>query len=150
MRLFFYGTLLDPDVQALVLGRVLGPRELIAASLRHYRRVYIAGRAYPMILPHRGGAVEGAVAGDLGRDDLARIALYEGDDYGLERHLVSPIATDQDSTPAPIAAWLYRGRSHARPSTRPWQLAAWQVKEKASYLRDTRAWLESRLPQRER
>jgi hypothetical protein len=150
MQLFFYGTLLDPDVQALVLGRALGPNELIAANLHHFRRVYIAGRAFPMILPHRGGAVDGAVAGGLSRDDLARIALYEGDDYGLERHLVIPAASEKDSTRAPIAAWLYRGRRHARPSTRSWQLAAWQAKEKASYLRDTRAWLESRLPQRER
>lgn len=149
MRLFFYGTLLDPDVQALVLGRALDPGELIAASLHHFRRVYIASRAYPMILPHRGGAVDGVVTGDLSRDDLARIALYEGEDYELERHTVSPAATDQGSAAA-IAAWLYRGRRHARPSTRPWQLAAWQAKEKASYLRDTRAWLESRLPQRER
>ena len=149
MRLFFYGTLLDPDVQTLVLGRALGPAELAPANLPHYRRVYIAGRAYPMILPHRGGAVDGAVAAHLSRDDMARIALYEGDDYGLERHMVIPLTADQQPSDA-ISAWLYRGRRHARPSTRPWQLAAWQAKEKASYLRDTRAWLESRLPQQKR
>lgn len=147
MRLFFYGTLLDPDVQALVLGRALESAELAPATLPHYRRVYIAGRAYPMILPHRGGAVDGAVAVRLSRDDLARIALYEGDDYGLERHMVTP-QTGAGPFADAIAAWLYRGRRHARPSTRLWQLAAWQAKEKASYLRDTRAWLESRLPQR--
>ncbi len=149
MRLFFYGTLLDSDVQALVLGRALAPVEWAPANLPHFRRVYIAGRAYPMILPHRGGEVDGAVATHLSRDDLARIALYEGDDYALERHRVIPLIAEQRSSDA-ISVWLYRGRRHARPSTRPWQLAAWQANEKASYLRDTRVWLESRSPQRAR
>ena len=151
MRLFFYGTLLDPDVQSLVLGRVLGSHELTPASLRHFRRIYIAGRAYPMILPHRGGAVDGAVAGRLSKDDLARIALYEGDDYRLERHTVFPDASaDQTSAPAPMSAWLYRGLPTTRPSTREWRLAVWQAKEKASYVRDTREWLENQSPRRER
>ena len=141
MRLFFYGTLLDPDVQSLVLGRVLGPRDLIPANLRHFRRVYIAGRAYPMILPHRGGVVDGTVAVHLSKDDLARVALYEGDDYRLERHAVFPTGEDQRPAVTPVFAWLFRSRPTTRPSTRAWQLSAWQAREKASYLRDTREWL---------
>lgn len=88
MRLFFYGTLLDSDVQVAVLGRALAPPDLTPAVLRHFRRVYIAGRCYPMVVPHRGGLVEGAVADRLSPDDLARIARYEGADYRLERHQV--------------------------------------------------------------
>lgn len=139
MRLFFYGTLLDADVQSVVLGRVLGRHDLIPAVLRHFRRVYIAGRLYPLVVPQRGAIVEGAVATRLRRDDLARIAIYEGDDYRLERRQV--FAGDP---PAAMAAWLYRSRPSARPSTREWRLASWQASEKARYLREIdtglRAW----------
>ena len=139
MRLFFYGTLLDGDVQAAVLGRPLADRDLMPAVLRHFRRVYIAGRCYPMVVPHRGGLVEGAVAERLSPDDLARIAAYEGSDYRLERHQVfAGDAAQSFPSPPPVAraVWLYRCRASARPSTREWHLAAWQVAEKSVYLRD--------------
>jgi hypothetical protein len=144
VRLFFYGTLLDADVQALVLGRSLAGDELVAAELRHFRRVYIAGRLYPMVLPHRGGAVEGAFTESLSKDELARIAIYEGSEYRLERQSVSPLAENGAATPTElVVVWLHRSRSITRPSTREWRLPAWQAKEKAVYLRDTRLWLAS-------
>lgn len=138
MRLFFYGTLLDADVQALVLGRAFGSQELRPALLRHFRRVYIAGRAYPMLLPHRGGVVEGAVVDRLGQDDLARLQLYEGDGYRLERHSVVRAAGDGDTT-EPLSAWLFRSAPATRPSTREWHLSPWQARYKAAYLREVRA-----------
>lgn len=139
MRLFFYGTLLDSDVQSAVLGRTLAQCDLLPAVLRHFRRVYIAGRRYPMVVPRRGGMVEGAVVERLNRDDLARIAIYEGDDYRRERHLV--FASDHEGptirlAATPLAVWLYRSRPSARPSIREWRLASWQDSEKASYLRE--------------
>jgi hypothetical protein len=143
MRLFFYGTLLDADVQALVLGRSLADDELVPAALRHFRRVYIAGRLYPMVLPHRGGAVDGAFTGTLSKDELARIALYEGSEYRLERRSVYPLAQTGATAAEPVAVWLHRGHPAIRPSTREWRLPAWQAKEKAVYLRDTRHWLAS-------
>jgi gamma-glutamylcyclotransferase (GGCT)/AIG2-like uncharacterized protein YtfP len=138
MRLFFYGTLLDGDVQSLVLGRRLTESELRPALLRHVRRVYVAGHPYPMLLPHRGGGVEGAVADRLSRDDLARIQRYEGDAYRLERHMVCLIGADGRPSAEPVSAWLFRGAPAMRPSTREWRLAAWQARDKAAYLRDIR------------
>jgi len=143
MRLFFYGTLLDPDVQSAVLGRALARHDLTPAILRHFRRVYIAGRPYPMVVPHRGGLVEGAVAEHLSPDDLTRIALYEGEDYRLKRHQVFAGADAGQSAQLAKATarvvWLYRCRSTARPSSREWRLAAWQAAEKSVYLREIEA-----------
>lgn len=139
MRLFFYGTLLDSDVQRAVLGRAMAPSDLTPAVLRHFRRVYIAGRCYPMVLPHRGGLVGGAVAERLSPDDLARIAAYEGDDYRLERHQVYAFNGGQSGSmvrPRARAAWLYRYASRVRSSGRDWQLSAWQAGEKSLYLRE--------------
>lgn len=154
MRLFFFGTLLDADVQALVIGRSLRDHEWVAAERRHFRRVYIAGRLYPMVPPHRGGAVDGAFVETLSRDELARVALYEGDDYRLMRQPVFPLGLPLDADDAaqakPVAAWLYRSGPTVRPSMRDWRLSAWQSKEKVVYLRDTRAWLASQAVGRQR
>lgn len=143
MRLFFYGTLLDPDIQSLVLGRVLDGRDCAPAELRHFRRVYIAGRRYPMLLPHRGGSVAGAVAARLGREDMARLCRYEGEGYRLERHSV--IMVDGAGGQA-VSAWLFRSRPTTRWSTRDWQLDVWQARDKDAYLRDVRDWLTSLPP----
>ena len=137
MRLFFYGTLLDDDIRRLVLGRALDAA-LRPALLRHFRRVYVAGRPYPMILPHRGGAVQGAIAERLGRDELDRIQNYEGDSYRLERQMVLPLDGASGESGAAVAAWLFRGAGATRASTRPWDLADWQAKEKAAFSRALR------------
>ena len=144
MRLFFYGTLLDADLRALVLGRVLPACDFHPAELRHFRRVYIAGRRYPMILPHRGGSVAGAVAERLSQADMARLCRYEGDDYRLERQTVFVADGDAGAAALPHAAWLFRGRPTTRSSGRDWDLALWQARDKAAYLRDLRDWLARR------
>lgn len=138
MRLFFYGTLLDPEVQALVLGRPLAADKLVPAVLRHFRRVYVAGHSYPMLLPHRGGHVEGAVALRLSQDEVADICRYEGDSYWLERREVFVTGRDGHAA-APTVAWLFRSAPTMRPSTRGWTLADWQARDKPAYLRDIRA-----------
>jgi hypothetical protein len=97
-----------------------------------------------MVLPHRGGAVEGAVTLRLSRDELARIALYEGADYRQERHAVWPLAAAGQPATAPVFAGLYRSRPNTRPSAREWRLSAWQAKDKALYLRTVRTWLAER------
>lgn len=138
MRLFFYGTLLDADVQTLVLGRQLGESELRPALLRHFRRVYVAGRAYPMLLPHRGGTVGGTVADRLSQGELARVHRYEGDAFRLERQSVVPTGIEGQASAVPLSVWLFRGAPATRPSTREWRLAAWQTRDKMRYLRELR------------
>ena len=145
MRLFFYGTLLDPDIQSLVLGRVLDD-DCAPAELRHFRRVYIAGRRYPMLLPHRGGNVTGAVAARLGREDMARLCRYEGEGYRLERHAVFMIGGAGSAGAQAVSAWLFRSQPATRWSTRDWTLDLWQARDKAAYLRDVRHWLTSLPP----
>lgn len=144
MRLFFYGTLLDRDVQSLVLGRPIGAARSHPAVLRHFRRVYVAGRLYPLLLPHRGGAVDGLVADGLSSAQINRIRDYEGGDYRLERHkvvLLRPGEVNGETNRVLADAWLFRSRPDTRPSSREWRLAAWRDNHKAAFLREARAWL---------
>lgn len=139
--LFVYGTLLDADVRTLVLGRPLEPAQLQPAVLKHMRRVYIAGRLYPMVVPRRGASVDGLLLTALTDEDYYRLDAFEGADYGRERQNVSPLGED-GSEGEPVLAWFYRTRGMGpRPSLRDWQIDAWRPREKAVFLRAAKEWL---------
>ena len=59
MRFFFYGTLLDPDVTALVLGRRLPPAAFVPASLPGHARRRAKGVSYPILVRDPRGAGAG-------------------------------------------------------------------------------------------
>jgi gamma-glutamylcyclotransferase (GGCT)/AIG2-like uncharacterized protein YtfP len=139
--LFVYGTLMDADVRNLVLGRPLEPAQLQPATLKHMRRVYIAGRLYPMIVPRRGATVDGLLLLSLTDEDYVRLDAFEGADYGRERQAVSPLA-DDGSEGEPLLAWIYRTRGLGpRPSPRDWRLEEWRKREKPVFLRAAKAWI---------
>lgn len=139
--LFVYGTLMDADVRSLVIGRPLEPTQLKPAVLKHMRRVYIAGRLYPMIVPRRGAAVDGLLLTALTDEDYARLDAFEGADYGRERQSVCPLGEDGVEA-EPILAWLYRTRGVGpRPSPREWRLEEWRKREKPVFLRAAKEWI---------
>src|SRR5215510_10196859 len=83
MRFFFYGTLLDPDVVALVLGRRLPPAAFMTASLPGHARRRIKGGSYPIVVRDPRGEVPGAVVGGLSARDVARLWAFEGPRYRI-------------------------------------------------------------------
>ena len=98
MRLFLYGTLLDPLRMASCAGR---PVALAPARLPGWRRVARKGGRYPTLVRARG-AVEGAVA-TVDAATLRRLAAYEGPLYDLRRLAV---ATGRGKTVAGV--WIAR------------------------------------------
>src|SRR5260370_30534202 len=83
MRFFFYGTLLDHDVTALVLGRRLPPKAFVPAILPGYSRWRVEGGSYPLSVPDRKGEVSGAIVGGLSVRDVLRLAAYDGPGYRI-------------------------------------------------------------------
>lgn len=137
LGLFVYGTLMDADVRTLVIGRPLEAAQAQPATLKNMRRVYIAGRVYPMVVPRRGDAVQGLLLTGLSEEDFARLDAFEGGDYRRERQPIWP-----DDKAEPVNAWLYRTRGVGpQPSPRPWTLETWQAREKTQFLREARIWL---------
>ena len=134
MRFFFYGTLLDRDVTALVLGRRLPPAAFVPAVLPGYSRWRVQGGSYPISVPDRKGQVSGAIVGGLSARDVARLAAYEGPGYRIAPLKVK--VSDALITVAvfePIASQL-------KPTNKPWNLALWQRRDKRTFVgRLTRA-----------
>ena len=105
MRLFLYGTLLDPTVWARRAG-VAGCTTL--ATLRGWRRVYLRASPYPTL--RRGGSVAGQVR-DVSAATLRRLTAYEGPRYRLTRVVVT-------TTRGNTAAWTWIAAAATR---RPWE-----------------------------
>ncbi|MCX7364009.1 MAG: gamma-glutamylcyclotransferase [Alphaproteobacteria bacterium] len=79
MRFFFYGTLLDRDVMALVIGRRLPAAAFAPAILPGHVRRRVKGASYPIAVRDTHGEIHGMVVGGLSVRDVARLSAYEWD-----------------------------------------------------------------------
>ncbi len=128
MRFFFYGTLLDRDVTALVLGRRLPPQAFMPAILPGYSRWRVQGGSYPISVPDRRGEVSGAIVAGLSVRDVARLAAYEGPGY---RVAALKVRMDGAMTTASVFEPIV---SKLTPTNRPWDLAMWQRQDKRIFV----------------
>jgi len=126
--MFFFGTLMDPDVLSLVLGHPLDRLNITPGWVRGRQRFHVAGRAYPMLVPHPGGRVEGHLVGGLDPLDRARLRYYEGWEYE-----VGPIEVTDPSGQA-VMAEMYVCSPDIEADRRPWRLDLWQSVHKAGTL----------------
>jgi hypothetical protein len=128
MRFFFYGTLLDYDVTALVLGRRLPPTAFVPASLPGHTRRRVKGATYPIVVRDPRGAVPGVIVGGLSARDVARLTDYEGPGYRvvpLRVRLAGAMTT----------VWVFEPvQSRLQPSRELWDLAFWQRRHKRAFV----------------
>jgi hypothetical protein len=125
---FFYGTLLDPDVMALVIGRRLPPSAFVPAILPGHSRRRAKGATYPVVVRDAADRVQGVVVGGLTARDVARLAAYEGRGYRIAQLKVrvgGELVTV--SVFEPIVARL-------QPSTSPWDYALWRGRYKRPFV----------------
>lgn len=81
---FFFGTLMDPDVLSLVLGRDPGPLSTVA-TLSGFARVRVEGEPYPALVEAPDGQVEGLLLRDYVPEDDQRIRFFEDFDFAIEQ-----------------------------------------------------------------
>jgi gamma-glutamylcyclotransferase (GGCT)/AIG2-like uncharacterized protein YtfP len=103
MRVFVYGTLLDPALLARLTGRTPIMRP---ASLPGWRRVRLRDAPYPTLVRGRH-TVDGALI-EVDRPALRRLSAYEGPRYRLVP--VAPRVAGGSSQPA--LAWIARGATN--------------------------------------
>ncbi len=137
---FFYGTLRDPDLRAIVLGGEASGGTFAPAVLPGYRRVRIAGRGYPALIPDPRARTGGLLASGLGEAAAARISYYESDDYAVRSAEVEAADGRADGR---VSAWVFlpvRGRT-MRLTPAPWDLALWRRRFKPGACANARAWM---------
>ncbi|HUB12774.1 MAG TPA: gamma-glutamylcyclotransferase family protein [Acetobacteraceae bacterium] len=110
MRLFLYGTLLDPVTLARRSGDPAAPARCFAATLHGWRRVASPGGRFPTLRRQRRGAVDGVVV-DVDAAAMRRLSAYEGDAYRL---LSVVVETTTGKSAAKV--WIAPGGTR-----RPWK-----------------------------
>jgi len=128
MRFFFYGTLLDVDVAALVLGRRLPPGAYVPASLPGHARWRAKGASYPVAIPDPRGEVAGAIVGGLSTRDVGALAAFEGPGYRIV-----PLRVRSQGNLVTVAVFE-PVVSRLQPSRDPWDLALWQRRHKRAFV----------------
>ncbi len=128
MRFFFYGSLLDRDVTALVIGRRLPPRAWVPASLAGYSRRKARGVSYPVAVRDPRGTIEGAVVGGFSKREVARLAAYEGPRY----HTV-PLKVRIGSRLTVVSVFEPKEKAF-QPVDGVWSLAEWQRRDKRKFV----------------
>ena len=138
LSFFFYGTLMDSDLQAVVLGGRLPAG--VSAVLDGYRRRTVAGADYPAIAPAKNSRVSGLLAGGLSPAMAARASLYEGPQYPA----ASLTVTTEDGTAHD--AWTFLPVRGVRLSARDWSLDAWRQRRKSLTLKSAHGFMATRSP----
>jgi len=110
MRLFLYGTLLDPATLVARSGDPALPRRCIPATLRGWRRVPLPHAPWPTLRRERVGVLTGAVV-DVTAAAAKRLAAYEGDTYRL-----SPVVVTTANGKTAARIWIAPGGTR-----RPWK-----------------------------
>jgi len=132
--LFVYGTLMDADIRALVLGRQPGLRDAECAGAR---AVFLPGRVYPGLLAAAGARAPGLLLDGLTSDEMAALDAYEGGEYTRR---VIEVSSGGRSVQAQTY-WPLAGLPGDSPH---WSLADWQRNHKAAMLVEERRRLEAR------
>lgn len=124
---FVYGTLMDPDVLANVIGRRATPDELAPATLAGWQRRGVRAADFPMVLPSPGDSVEGLLAGPFGEDEAVRLVHFEHGYYGLKQVEVQTAA-------GAVPCWLFAPLPGALEPGGPWDLQSWHAQGKSRFL----------------
>lgn len=137
--LFFFGTLMDPEVRTIVMGRDVDPEQVEPALAQGFRRVFVAGRHYPMLLRHSSGWVDGTLVGGLDAERVHRLQVYEGWEYSLQ-----PIQV-QTSSGRKVMAHVFLCPPHIAADRRAWRLDQWQRRHKRTFLPKARMHMDRLL-----
>lgn len=130
---FFFGTLMDPDVLAIVLGRAAASIEHEAARLDGYRRHRVFGESYPILRPAPDTAVDGLLVPSLSPGEAARVAFYEGEEY-------RPVPLTVVSASGPRDALVFVDDG-GLSTDGEWDFERWRREEKAALLAAAHAFM---------
>ncbi|WP_339949964.1 NUDIX domain-containing protein [uncultured Albimonas sp.] len=122
---FFYGSLRDPELLSVVLGRPCGQIALSPAHLPDHAVRQVAGENFPCVAPTPGAEAQGELAHDLTEAEVARVGFFEDD----EEYELRPL-TVRDDTGAPVEALVCFPRGPTTPDG-PWRFEDWPAPERA-------------------
>ena len=132
---FFFGTLLDPVLRQVVVGRMLPEDCIHSAALADFERYHVQGEAYPLLVPQSGAVVDGILVERLSSAEVLRIEWYESDDY---ENAEVTVTLDRASR---VAARCFMPAAIARYERSVWRYADWYRNDRIAALHLAREWM---------
>lgn len=129
MRFFFFGTLLDEEVLAMVVGRPVAGTDRRPAILPGYRRVKARGVTYPIIVPHAAASVAGLLVSGLSAPEAQRLIDYEGSNYDLTTLTVTSGGRER-----PVLVFVPVGQGGLQPLDEDWTLEEWRQRHRDGFV----------------
>ncbi len=140
MRLFFYGTMRDPDVRHMVFGGRAEELIVRPALLFGFRTCSARSGQYPVLVRRTAARARGQLVEDLGYADLLRLFHFEGPDYLPSRQLAIDPSGRRSSAWVLLSDSARQARAHqARAQT--WRLRQWQLYRKPRIMPRLRIWM---------
>ncbi len=134
MLFFFYGTLMDDEVRADLLGRAVRDLAVTPGVLLHHRRRCARNGYYPVLVPEPGGRVAGIFVDGMTRRLAIWVAHFEGPAYA------PGAVTVQDPAGRCVPAWSFLPLSRNHASRHAWDLRVWQCRHKPAVRRAIAGW----------
>lgn len=131
MHLFCFGTLMDPDIREIVLGRAVPDHQARRAGLSGFRRVSVPDETYPAAVPTEGARVDGLVVGPITPLERDRVQFFEGFEFALEEH---PVEIEGAPVNAPLNALVCIMTDRLSPDAEPWDFERWQREDKPLFI----------------
>lgn len=133
--LFFFGTLMDRDVLAVVLDRLVPPDALRPARLHDVARRRVSKDSFPLLIAAPGHSVDGVVFQPRDHQDHDRIRFFEDYDYDLQP--CRPVLRGGEV----LDALLCGAAPATAASDEPWELARWAAAHKEAFLEISRIYM---------
>jgi gamma-glutamylcyclotransferase (GGCT)/AIG2-like uncharacterized protein YtfP len=129
MDVFFYGTLMDADVLALVTGTPKGTFKPELGILRHFEARYVRGECYPALSPYENAIVMGHILEHFPESLWSRVCEYEGRGYKTRQLPVECVKTQKIHL-----CHVFMGNRALVLSPKKWDLATWLKEDKRDFM----------------
>lgn len=133
-KVFVYGTLLDKDIQKLVLNRDKAPKNLGVYSLKDYEVIYAKSEVYPILNLNPGQQAIGQVL-EVTDVDLRRLDYYEGEGYNRVKSTVTSLHKD-------LVVYIYMPNKLLDMTSIPWSLEKFIEEHKDNFLIETKTYMD--------
>ena len=140
MRLFFYGTMRDPDVRRMVFGGRAEELIVRPALLFGFRTCSARGGDYPVLVRRTAARARGRLVEGLGYADLLRLFHFEGPDYLPSRQLAIDPSGRRSSAWVLLSNSAHQASGH-QASAKAWRLRQWQLYRKPRMMPRLRIWM---------
>jgi hypothetical protein len=136
---FIYGSLMDRELLALVIGRAADGLRIEAATIHDFIRRRVLNESYPILVPHPGGRVDGAVVTNLIAADVDRLKFYEASGYEGEDYALAALPVECRGKL--VAAQVFLPTAQLRPDETVWDFDTWAAAERPLFI----AMIEERM-----